>query len=234
MLSKCCTEHLKLKQTLFIVLDVTEAAGLTVFPMFGTLLSIVRDGGTTLIPWETDIDLGVVGTDPSPINAAFASTMLPNRAHAFVTCNVKRSSNRSRNGHCSDIYNIFSSTTPSEPYRGGARVEIWPYRVDTASQARAEGQTVVSIANLDGSSSVLIPVRRREYTLPLDMILPLSEGGDNRTVPFHCGLWGRRMRCPSRSVDFLDLEYHGRGWMHPKTIHWGANNVKPWSNRSVA
>ncbi|CUG89023.1 membrane-associated protein, putative [Bodo saltans] len=76
--AKCCVEHLELQMTLQ---HVTERAGtnhgnLSLFLMFGSLLSAARDGPDGgLVPWETDIDLGVLGANPQDVLDALSPSV---------------------------------------------------------------------------------------------------------------------------------------------------------------
>jgi hypothetical protein len=77
-----------LKKTLFYVLDLVDAynaylidvkdepLGAQVFLDSGSLLSSVRDGGQTLIPWETDVDLGIVGGYPDTVTTIFSHKLM--------------------------------------------------------------------------------------------------------------------------------------------------------------
>ena len=84
LFDKCCAEHRKLKEALTYTIraiedcndrehEVEEDEGrkIKLFLDSGTLLSDSRDGGDTLVPWETDIDLGVVGAWPQKIDSCF-------------------------------------------------------------------------------------------------------------------------------------------------------------------
>lgn len=209
-LVKCCVEHFKLKTTLRNLLlsissirkEAGDARGLKVFLDSGTLLSSIRDGGSTLLPWETDIDLGVVGADPTILKsitvaeAATASSPTHLRAsrHHFVeSCSTDTST-----GRCRDAHYVYFVTTKSEAKNDTSRVEIWPFHAQ------------------DG---VLHHPTRAWLSIASTVVLPLGR----------CSLWGMRLWCPANSVAYLDHEYGGRhGWAVPRTIHWGERNVEPW------
>ena len=87
LFDKCCAEHKKLKEALTYTIRAIEDCNdreheveeddeahpqkIKLFLDSGTLLSDSRDGGDTLVPWETDIDLGVVGAWPQKIDSCF-------------------------------------------------------------------------------------------------------------------------------------------------------------------
>ncbi|CUI14913.1 membrane-associated protein, putative, partial [Bodo saltans] len=76
--AKCCVEHLELQMTLQHVTERanTNHANLSLFLMFGSLLSAARDGPDGgLVPWETDIDLGVLGANPQDVLDAFSPSV---------------------------------------------------------------------------------------------------------------------------------------------------------------
>jgi hypothetical protein len=77
--AKCCVEHLELRITLQYVSERATAGGnASLFLMFGSLLSSARDGPNGgLVPWETDIDLGIVGAHPHDALAAFTMDVPP-------------------------------------------------------------------------------------------------------------------------------------------------------------
>jgi hypothetical protein len=76
--AKCCVEHLELRITLQYVSERATAGNASLFLMFGSLLSSARDGPDGgLVPWETDIDLGIVGAHPNDALAAFKTDVSP-------------------------------------------------------------------------------------------------------------------------------------------------------------
>ena len=111
LLRKCCAEHTKLRESFEYTMDAADALGVPLFLDSGTLLSAERDGGHTLVPWETDIDLGIVGVEPDLVAtpfAKFAKTVAKSkggeegrwwhRKHLFDKCLTKVSKNASRHG----------------------------------------------------------------------------------------------------------------------------------------
>jgi hypothetical protein len=205
---KCCVEHKKMKQTLFYVLDRAEDAGVELFLDSGTLLSARRDGGDTLLPWETDIDLGVVGAGPRDLDPAFDPDKRPaldgtlQNLHFFERCVVRKGGiDRWRIGQCKDAHYVYYATSKEEAQRDTSRVEIWPFQLDPS------GETLVH------------PTRPR-LNVQKDLVLPLQRGEN-------CQIWGRPCRCPRRAEIYLDLAYHS-DWRRPRTIHWGEDNVDPW------
>ena len=220
---KCCVEHMKMKQSLFHTIDVAERYGLKIFLDSGTLLSAMRDGGDTLLPWETDIDLGVIGVRPEIVSGPFkdywdevkaakkgealkdhdarkGSLRLPTRKHLFKECKLKVSKNVSRNGMCMDAHYVYYATTESEASQDTSRVEIWPFWPEPG---------------------LLVHPTRKRLSVPPSMVEPMWYGGK-------CRMWGRPMWCPHDSVGYLDHEYGKDSWRLPKTIHWGKSNVPTW------
>ena len=253
LFKKCCAEHLRLREVLFYVFDAFEAAKMPQeedsfgmpFLMFGTLLSAVRDG--TLVPWETDIDLGLADSNPAPVVEAFRT--IPSHfsdwqqkdlKHLFRRCNLKVSASPKRSGHCSDIHSIYFASGESGLIGDTSRAEIWPYyiansaiTVDNNMQKNQKQNRSLFASNR--SEKTLFPVRAKEFALPAEMILPLRQSWPSASPSdkvFECRLWGRLFWCPQQPKEFLTLEYHGvEQWRRPKTIHWGAGNVAPWLTR---
>lgn len=236
LLDKCCEEHRKLKAALTRTFDVAQKAGLQLFLDSGTLLASLRDGGDTLVPWETDIDLGIVGAWPNKVDGAFAIFNAPavdasnNRHHfLFETCKRKVSANKSRDGSCSDAFYVYYASNAAEAARDTSRVEIWPFREDGAA--------------------LVHPTRKkltvsRELVVPLSSTFTLTNAHDhkadahppgslpvlNRQRQQECRIWGMPALCPAMAERYLDNEY-GRTWRWPKTIHWGSNNAPSWNVR---
>ena len=203
MLRKCCVEHRKLKNTFFYTMDVMEQYGLQFFLDSGSLLSAIRDGGDTLIPWETDIDLGFIGVDPSLVEGPFhehAKKVQEAPHHLFRRCAVKESRNVSRNGMCRDAHYVYHAASVREAEVDSSRVEIWPFWPEPFD---------------------LVHPTRKKLTVSRRVVEPLSYGGA-------CKLWGRSCYCPRDSVAYLNHEYGNESWRLPKTIHWGTNNVPTW------
>eukprot|EP00759_Apiculatamorpha_spiralis_P012123 PhF_6_TR19205/c0_g1_i1/m.28237/K19873/FKRP; fukutin-related protein len=124
MYQKCCVEHMKMKAALFHALDVLEGAGVEVFLDSGTLLSSIRDNNT-LVPWETDIDLGIVGVDPEIV--AKPMKQRKNVKHLYERCPVKVSKNVSRNGMCRDAHKVYYQKNDDLRSIDTSAVEIWPF-----------------------------------------------------------------------------------------------------------
>lgn len=123
----------------------------------------------------------------------------------------------------------------------GPTVELWPYRRSAVQRTVAASRNLRQIGKKHRSLAeglaerftnvsedgalvdAMVTVRRDELVLPVSYLLPLQS----------CVLWGDDalgLRCPHRSVEFLDAEYHGREqWIRPKTIHWGQGNVPMWN-----
>lgn len=215
--TKCCTEHFKLKTTLRDVLctlsDMTPA--LEWFLDSGTLLSSVRDGGLTLLPWETDIDLGLVGAEPRLLNKhqVWPSPTCSRRAidrllgasvprrRFFEQCAVDSATSR-----CKDAHYVYYVGSVAEAKFDTARVEIWP----------------LGAASSPDGVSMLVHPTRSWLNVRQDMVLPTRR----------CKIWGMEAWCPRHSEEYLDHEYGGRdGWKYPKTIHWGDRNVATWRHR---
>jgi hypothetical protein len=211
MFQKCCAEHTKLKLAFLYAYDVADAYGLDLFLDSGTLLSAVRDG-ETLVPWETDIDLGVVGVEPELVSGPFRNATMNQsllyadpftgrestslrRTHYFETCALKVSKNVSRNGRCKDAHYVFYASTEAESKLDSSRVEIWPFWPEP---------------------DLLVHPTRKKLSVTTNLVLPLPR----------CRFWGRRCWCPADSVGYLTHEYgEDGGWRRPRTIHWGENDV---------
>lgn len=121
---KCCNEHYKMKSVLFQVLDaLNEVPELEVFLDSGTLLSFARDGGETLLPWETDIDLGVIGAEPRRVDRLFAAIRNRSQLH-LEQCLVDGATRR-----CKDAHYVYFVHNKSASLVDSCRVEIWPFDV---------------------------------------------------------------------------------------------------------
>lgn len=225
LFDKCCSEHRKLKEALTYTMRVAKKYKLQLFLDSGTLLSYARDGGNTLIPWETDIDLGIVGAWPEHVDESFRKFQqrkdITHRRwphHYFESCKRKKSANKSRDGTCSDAFYVYFAKTAREAEHDTSRVEIWPFREDGA---------------------LLVHPTRKKLTIHRDVVVPLKKCGEK---PF----WGISIRddddedgsndedvsfvvsCPHKTEQYLDNEY-GPTWKWPKTIHWGQNNAPAWN-----
>jgi hypothetical protein len=199
--AKCCAEHTKLQSAFNYTMDVADAAGVHLFLDSGTLLSAVRDGESTLVPWETDIDLGIVGVDPKllvePVKRFVSRlrTTSGTRRHLFVPCLTKVSKNVSRHGRCRDAHYVYHAATESEAQLDTSRVEIWPFWEEPG---------------------LLVHPTRPKLSISPSVVLPLRR----------CRFWGRNCWCPRDSEGYLNHEYGADGsWRRPKTIHWGKENV---------
>jgi hypothetical protein len=206
---KCCAEHTKLREAFEYTMDAADALGIALFLDSGTLLSAARDGGHTLVPWETDIDLGVVGVEPEIVSKPFAefrqmaarlrqqeaSRRHWSRRHLFEKCLTKVSKNASRNGRCRDAHYVYYAETAEEAAADTSRVEIWPFWPEPG---------------------LLVHPTRKKLSVAPELVLPMSR----------CWLYGRQCWCPGNTSGYLDHEYGADGsWRRPRTIHWGQNNV---------
>jgi hypothetical protein len=202
---KCCVEHFKLKLTLRNVAiavqqhnDSKTQHGVQLFLDSGSLLSSVRDGGSTLLPWETDIDLGVVSGDPNFIASLLVRTpaahqLRTSRPHYVETCAVDHAT-----GICKDAHYVYFVLSKLDAKNDTSRVEIWP---------------------LHPNNGQLHHPTRPWLTVQSTVVLPLRR----------CTLWSIPLWCPANSEAYLDHEYGGRkGWIVPRTIHWGERNVQSW------
>eukprot|EP00760_Papus_ankaliazontas_P007993 PhM_4_TR13637/c0_g1_i2/m.13196/K19873/FKRP; fukutin-related protein len=147
---KCCVEHMKMKKALFHTLDVLDAAGVDCFLDSGTLLSSMRDN-VTLVPWETDIDLGVVGVIPDMVEGPFKRRT--SKSHLFQRCAVKVSKNVSRNGMCRDAHYVYYVKDEAQSHIDTSRVEIWPFWPE---------------------NGMLLHPTRKKLHVPKSMVLPLK------------------------------------------------------------
>lgn len=243
LFDKCCAEHRKLKEALSYTVQAIQYYNknnndndqkLELFLDSGTLLSFLRDGGDTLVPWETDIDLGIIGAWPGKIDQIFKSfqKQVPppslnknslssstknnyyifKNHHYFESCKRKQSANKSRDGTCSDAFYVYFAKSAERAAIDTSRVEIWPFRED--------GELLVH------------PTRPKKLNVPRNMVLPFTDCGGRKGKDF----WGIEgaseiLRCPHKSEAYLDNEY-GKTWKWPKTIHWGQNNAPAWNEPS--
>jgi hypothetical protein len=211
LLAKCCAEHMKLKAAFLYAMDVADEAGLQLFLDSGTLLSAIRDGQSTLVPWETDIDLGIVGVEPALVAKPFTEAArlkrkgrLLQRRHYFAPCLTKVSKNVSRHGMCRDAHYVFYAESEEESQHDTSRVEIWPFWPEPG---------------------VLVHPTRKKLSVDPALVLPLTR----------CRFWGRDCWCPRDSVGYLNHEYGADGsWRRPKTIHWGKDNVQSLTGPTTA
>lgn len=152
---KCCIEHTQLQTTLRYVASVAATQNLSIFFMFGSLLSIARDGwsavdnGGGLVPWETDIDLGIIGASPSMFADAllahngapsirrtfeesiiFTNSTDGNRFETHVCKTSGNAKDSKRVGTCSDVHSVqLVEQQPAGDASSSAKVELWPYRL---------------------------------------------------------------------------------------------------------
>lgn len=226
LFDKCCSEHLKMKTALEYTVRVAETTGLRFFLDSGTLLSFARDGGDTLVPWETDIDLGIVGAWPVKVDSSFKKFKNENehrihRHRYFESCKRKKSANKSRDGTCSDAFYVYFATNEKDSQHDTSRVEIWPFRED---------------------GEMLIHPTRKKLSVHRDIVLPLKRCWDlfpeKKKMKKHHSFWGilnklfeddEVLLCPAKTEEYLDHEY-GPTWRWPKTIHWGQNNAPAWNS----
>lgn len=234
---KCCTEHYKLKRALFHTMDVLEAAGIELFLDSGTLLSSVRDGGASLLPWETDVDVAVVDPDPARVIRAFsarprrvtsdrASMSLHDPTHTFYfqPCATRESKNQSRNGKCKDAHYVYWASTADEASVDTSRVEIWPFWPQPATEDnyfRFARETLMKHNKRHGDpyessddawgtrpgDRVLVHPTRRKLTIPARFVEPL--------LMFNSSTANRQQQQPNRSSAAVGTRSRGAappGW----------------------
>jgi hypothetical protein len=234
---KCCAEHMRLKQVLFYVLDVAERHHVQLFLDSGTLLSAWRDGGDTLVPWETDIDLGVVGSVAGLVAEPFlgdaearrrrlsieaaarrldAAGVEGQQQHLFQPCSTVEALERSRRGK------------PAAPPSDGAVAEHcndahYVYYQPNASMAKVDTCRVEiwPYGNPMGEA-YLLHATRPHLNVPTEVVLPLSAHGGR------CRIWGRQCLCPHDPERYLNQWYPENNWKLPQTIHWNENNAPAW------
>ncbi|CUG94383.1 transmembrane protein, putative [Bodo saltans] len=168
---KCCVEHFKLKLTLRNLALVATVHGeeskkkhhqsLQLFLDSGSLLSAVRDGGSTLLPWETDIDLGVVSGDPmhvAPLMKSPTSHQLrSSRPHYVEPCVTDPGT-----GICKDAHYVYFVSSKSESKNDTSRVEVWPF-LPKGGSLHHPTRPWLTVA-----SDVVLPLRRCSlWAIPL-------------------------------------------------------------------
>lgn len=123
-MTKCCSEHMKLQRTLR---DFFQAARQDeelwrqrLFLDSGTLLSSIRDGGDTLLPWETDVDIGLVGAEPHHAQRWNQSAL--NERHHLEVCAVSAVDHA-----CKDAHYVYAAENAVGAREDTCRVEIWPF-----------------------------------------------------------------------------------------------------------
>jgi hypothetical protein len=235
---KCCAEHLRLKQTLFYVLDVAERHDLQLFLDSGTLLSAWRDGGDTLVPWETDIDLGVVGhvrglvAEPFEQDGRRAVQRLSvgsaarrlgaehireqSAAHWFEACSTVDAAAAGRrrskgNAGESDKYCSDAHYVYFQPNATMAKIDT----------CRVE---IWPFRQMSGDSAFLAHPTRMHLTVPTEVVVPLSSHGGR------CRVWGRECLCPQDPERYLSQWYPENDWRLPQTIHWQEHNAPAWKS----
>eukprot|EP00758_Cryptobia_borreli_P010583 Tbor_TRINITY_DN5580_c0_g1::TRINITY_DN5580_c0_g1_i9::g.13390::m.13390 len=67
---KCCVEHQQLRDTTWYVLDRLDANQIDYFFLTGSALGAIRHNGT-IIPWDTDVDIGIFPDDATKIEKIF-------------------------------------------------------------------------------------------------------------------------------------------------------------------
>eukprot|EP00758_Cryptobia_borreli_P010582 Tbor_TRINITY_DN5580_c0_g1::TRINITY_DN5580_c0_g1_i8::g.13389::m.13389 len=81
---KCCVEHQQLRDTTWYVLDRLDANQIDYFFLTGSALGAIRHNGT-IIPWDTDVDIGIFPDDARKIEEIFGkdSNLVDGAPHFF-------------------------------------------------------------------------------------------------------------------------------------------------------
>ena len=250
---KCCAEHFRLKTTLFYVLDVAEKHHLQLFLDSGTLLSSWRDGGDTLVPWETDIDLGIVGNvagqvaDPMTREDKVARRRLSLQAaaqvsqdnggvqsllHFFQPCSTTEGQQRAHvRAMKKDVTNVANAASEAEGGGGGGETAVLEHCNDAHY---VYFQPNASLAKVDTCRVEIWP-----FGNTIGDAFLLHPTRSHLNVPAEvvlplsshggrCRMWGRACMCPRDPERYLDQWYPDHNWRFPQTIHWNENNAPAW------
>lgn len=222
----------------------------------GTLLSLMRDG-PTLVPWETDIDLGLVGSHPSALDRIFGRSKEDDgegnerdeKAAVGVTTQHLSSETANETGGSSSSSlplnrrSFWFERCDTKGSSDRCRDAHYVYYASTAQEAKRDTSRVeIWPFHEDQGAAMLRHPTRSWLDMPFAVVTPLqsfttvasvAQTNNNKTkkkssLPRPCALWGIPLYCPNQPVRYLDLEYPEQDWRRPRTIHWGERNVMPW------
>ena len=246
---RCCWQHLQLKATFFAVIEAATFLGLELFLDAGSLLAAVRDGGSGMIPWDSDVDLGFFAATPqeavhvadalenalrvidangsdSRSGASAPVEALPSqpRRRHVVKCRSRNELKRETgdDGACGEAHYVYAASKEEVAAGATVRVELWPYMYSNHSSHEHSDLVETEVFSNHVSDSLHGP------TPPLTDSVTLL----HPRVQAKCRLWGRAMRCPRNAWRYLDRIYGVGGWKIPRvspgTVGFAGEGVETW------